>query len=94
VLIIKAVSAIFKTLVLLGLLTSISQANAALPPMVVKALKDAKVPQDGVSVLVQEVGARRALLAVNPSASRNPGSVIKLVTTYAALELLGPAYRW
>ena len=24
----------------------------------------------------------------------NPGSVMKLVTTYAALELLGPAYRW
>lgn len=24
----------------------------------------------------------------------NPASVMKLVTTYAALELLGPAYRW
>ena len=25
---------------------------------------------------------------------RYPASVMKLVTTYSALELLGPAYRW
>ena len=85
---------VFKTLLLLWVLASVSQAHAALPSMVARGLHDAKVPQDSVSVLVQEVGARRALLAVNASASRNPGSVIKLVTTYAALELLGPAYRW
>ena len=59
-----------------------------------KGLRDAKVPQASVSILVQEVGARRPSLALNPDASRNPASVMKLVTTYAALELLGPAYRW
>ena len=43
---------------------------------------------------MQEVGAHRDALSVNASAPMNPASVMKLVTTYAALELLGPAYRW
>jgi len=34
------------------------------------------------------------VLALNPGATRNPASVMKLFTTYAALELLGPAFRW
>jgi serine-type D-Ala-D-Ala carboxypeptidase/endopeptidase (penicillin-binding protein 4) len=62
--------------------------------MVAKGLRDAKVSEGSVSILVQEVGAQRASLSHNASTSRNPGSVIKVVTTYAALELLGPAYRW
>jgi D-alanyl-D-alanine carboxypeptidase/D-alanyl-D-alanine-endopeptidase (penicillin-binding protein 4) len=62
--------------------------------MVAKALRDARVPQASVSILVQEVGARRPELALNATQPRNPASVMKVVTTYAALELLGPAYRW
>ncbi|HEV3008801.1 MAG TPA: D-alanyl-D-alanine carboxypeptidase/D-alanyl-D-alanine-endopeptidase [Burkholderiales bacterium] len=84
---------LFKTFLLLFALTS-GRAVAAPPDMVAKGLRDARVPQGAVSILVQEVGARRPSLALNADASRNPGSVMKLVTTYAALELLGPAYRW
>src|SRR5207245_1940327 len=43
---------------------------------------------------VQEVGAPRPTIALHPDTPVNPASVMKLVTTYAALELLGPAYRW
>ncbi len=85
---------LFKTFLVMLALTALGPAHAVLPAMVAKGLRDAKVPEGSVSVLVQEVGARRAALAVNADATRNPGSVIKLVTTYAALELLGPAYRW
>ena len=67
---------------------------AGLPEPLMKALRDAKVPQSSVSIVVQEVGARRPALALNAETARNPASVMKLVTTYAALELLGPAYRW
>src|SRR5262249_10597122 len=42
----------------------------------------------------QELGSPRPSLAFNAHEPRNPASVMKLVTTYAALELLGPAYRW
>src|SRR5688572_20828894 len=93
VLIIAAMPRLFKTFLIPLALTSLS-AGAALPERVANGLRDAKVPQASVSIVVQEVGARRASLVLNPGASRNPASVMKLVTTYAALELLGPAFRW
>jgi D-alanyl-D-alanine carboxypeptidase/D-alanyl-D-alanine-endopeptidase (penicillin-binding protein 4) len=61
---------------------------------VLQALKAAGVPPASVAAVVQEAGASRPSLSVNPNASLNPASVMKLITTYAALELLGPAYRW
>ena len=70
------------------------QAQVSFPPAVVLALASARIPAGGVSAFVQEVGVTRASLSVNPAAPMNPASVMKLVTTYAALELLGPAYRW
>ena len=39
-------------------------------------------------------GKSTALLSHRANASVNPASVMKLVTTYAGLELLGPAYTW
>ena len=83
----------FKVFLTLVVLTS-SHADAALPQPVLQALRDAKVPASAVSVAVQEAGSRRLGLAHNADAPRNPASVMKLVTTYAALDLLGPAYRW
>lgn len=31
---------------------------------------------------------------INADALMSPGSIVKLITTYAGLELLGPSYRW
>jgi hypothetical protein len=44
--------------------------------------------------VVQELGVHHETLRMNAAAPMNPASVMKLVTTYAALEQLGPAYRW
>ena len=71
-----------------------AQAQTSFPPAVAQALAAARIPASAAAAVVQEVGAARSTLSVNPSASMNPASVMKLVTTYAALELLGPAYRW
>ena len=65
-----------------------------LPPPVLAALKAAQIPAGSVAVVVQPVDARTPLVAHNGQKPMNPASVMKLVTTYAALDLLGPAYTW
>lgn len=69
-------------------------AFAELPPAVSDALKVAGIPQDNVAVYVQQVDATHPLISLNGQKSMNPASVMKLVTTYTALEMLTPAYRW
>ena len=73
---------------------ALAHAQGQLPPEVAKALAAARIPQSAVAIVVQEVGASRPALSLNENAPMNPASVMKLVTTYAALEQLGPAYRW
>jgi D-alanyl-D-alanine carboxypeptidase/D-alanyl-D-alanine-endopeptidase (penicillin-binding protein 4) len=70
-------------------------AQQALPPEVDAALVRAKVPRDAVTMLVADAdGARSPRLAWRTQAQVNPASIMKLVTTYAALDLLGPAFTW
>jgi len=65
-----------------------------LPASVSSALRAAGVPAASAAAVVQEVGAPRPLLAFNAGNPMNPASTIKLVTTLAGLELLGPTFRW
>ena len=85
-----------RALVLLLLLSC--QAVAALAqswPTAVRAELDAsEIPVEAVGLYVQEIGAPTPLLAWNADAPMNPASAMKLLTTVAALDLLGPAYTW
>jgi D-alanyl-D-alanine carboxypeptidase/D-alanyl-D-alanine-endopeptidase (penicillin-binding protein 4) len=65
-----------------------------LPPEVEAALRRAKLPAGALSVVVQEVGAGPERLSWNAQQLANPASLFKLLTTYAALDLLGPAWTW
>ena len=66
-----------------------------LPPEVVQALARAKVPLDALSVMVVDAeGKAPARLSHRAQVPVNPASVMKLVTTYAALDVLGPSYTW
>jgi D-alanyl-D-alanine carboxypeptidase/D-alanyl-D-alanine-endopeptidase (penicillin-binding protein 4) len=69
-------------------------AHAQLPEPVARALAQAGVPESAAAFYVHETGADRPLLAVGAERPLNPASTIKLLTTYAGLELLGPAYVW
>lgn len=72
-------------------------ALAPLPPEVEAALSRARLPREALSVLVVDAqgGPRQApRLSHRAQVPMNPASVMKLVTTYAALDQLGPAYAW
>jgi D-alanyl-D-alanine carboxypeptidase/D-alanyl-D-alanine-endopeptidase (penicillin-binding protein 4) len=79
---------------LLAALLFATAASAQLPEPVARALAKAAIPESAAAFYVQEIGAERPALAANAERAMNPASTIKLLTTYAALELLGPAYRW
>jgi D-alanyl-D-alanine carboxypeptidase/D-alanyl-D-alanine-endopeptidase (penicillin-binding protein 4) len=71
-----------------------SAAAQELPAAVVDALIRAGIPRDAVGIYVHELGSGKTPLALNATVPFNPASVMKLVTTDAALELLGPAFTW
>ena len=73
---------------------AIAQPLTTLPPPVAAALAQAKVPASAIGVYVKPVGAAEPLIAIGADKPLNPASSMKIVTTYAGLELLGPAYQW
>ena len=71
-----------------------AQDEARLPGDVQRVLAERRVPESSLSVYVREVGAAAPMVSHNAAVPRNPASTMKVLTTYAALELLGPAYTW
>jgi D-alanyl-D-alanine carboxypeptidase/D-alanyl-D-alanine-endopeptidase (penicillin-binding protein 4) len=69
-------------------------AHAELPAEVQRVLTGLSISPNDVSILVQEQGAAEPVLAHLADVPRNPASVMKTVTTWSALEVLGPAYTW
>ena len=84
-------------------------AQTALPADFAQSLARAGVPRDAVSVLVTALPADAVETRPGPAqpraqpaprlthradAAMHPASVMKLVTTYAGLDLLGPDFTW
>jgi serine-type D-Ala-D-Ala carboxypeptidase/endopeptidase (penicillin-binding protein 4) len=66
-----------------------------LPVPVRSALQKAGLPAGSMSALVVAAdGPAIERLRHRSEAAVNPASVMKLVTTYAAIDLLGPDYTW
>lgn len=68
--------------------------NQTLPPRVAQALKANKIESSALSVVMLPLNSNASPTFVNADVSVNPASTMKLVTTYAALELLGPNHQW
>jgi len=81
-------------IVLLAVALAASPAAAELPEPLARVLRTHRLPDSALSVLVQAVDERQPLLAHNIDTPRNPASTIKLVTTFVALDTLGPTHRW
>lgn len=78
---------------LLLLLSNIAWADP-LPAPVITALQQARIPLEHTGVVVWDTKQPQAWFSLNAQRSFNPASTMKLVTSYAALSILGPAYTW
>jgi len=79
---------------LLICVSSLASAASGLPDSLERVLKNRGLGTQGLSIYVREVGASTPLIAFAADEPRHPASVIKVLTTLAALEELGPAYQW
>lgn len=75
-------------------LTTHAAPSISLPANVEKALRANKIPSHSLSVVTLPLDGQPGGLQFNADISVNPASTMKLVTTFAALELLGPTHQW
>jgi D-alanyl-D-alanine carboxypeptidase/D-alanyl-D-alanine-endopeptidase (penicillin-binding protein 4) len=72
-------------------------AAQSLPPSVSQALRQVGIPPAAMAVEVMSLatdGLPAPLLSRQAHTPVNPASLMKLVTTYAGLDLLGPQFTW
>src|SRR5690606_41313441 len=70
----------------------LAQESHALPVRVAQALRQHKLDGQALSLVAIRLNGPGQVTAYNAEVPGNPGSTIKLLTTYAALGLLGPSY--
>jgi D-alanyl-D-alanine carboxypeptidase/D-alanyl-D-alanine-endopeptidase (penicillin-binding protein 4) len=80
--------------VLLATVLAALPAQAEIPAPVQAALDKAGVPAASVALVAEPLEGPGPRFAHNADAAMNPASVMKLVTAYAALDLLGPAFTF
>lgn len=93
---VQSVGRSLRLLGLAALLLPLPQLAAAtsLPPRVEQALQAHKLSSAALSLALIPLDGPGTASHLNADLPVNPASTMKLVTTYAALELLGPTYQW
>ncbi|MDD3353163.1 D-alanyl-D-alanine carboxypeptidase/D-alanyl-D-alanine-endopeptidase [Zoogloea sp.] len=74
--------------------TPAARATDTWPHSVETSLRDNRIPDSAVSLLVLPVDGAKPLIAHRADEAMTPASVMKVVTAWAALENLGPAHVW
>ncbi|MGA2775965.1 MAG: D-alanyl-D-alanine carboxypeptidase/D-alanyl-D-alanine-endopeptidase [Steroidobacteraceae bacterium] len=67
---------------------------ASAPAEITATIAQQQLPPSAVSFLVVEQETGRPVISQNPLIVRSPASTLKAVTTFASLDVLGPAYTW
>lgn len=88
--------AILPTVLAAILLSPITHARDVqqLPPSITRAMSRAGVPASHISIYVRDAGTDEAVIDLNGDRPRSPASTIKVLTTFVAMDSLGPAYTW
>jgi D-alanyl-D-alanine carboxypeptidase/D-alanyl-D-alanine-endopeptidase (penicillin-binding protein 4) len=66
----------------------------AVPADITQLIASQRLPPSAVSFVVLDAESGRMVMSHNPDTPRSPASTIKTVTTFAALDMLGPAFVW
>jgi D-alanyl-D-alanine carboxypeptidase/D-alanyl-D-alanine-endopeptidase (penicillin-binding protein 4) len=77
--------------------TLFSPAAPAAPDLsakIAQTLEVERLPSSAESFVVLDPESGRVLASQSPNTPRSPASTIKTVTTFAALDMLGPAFVW
>ncbi len=69
-------------------------ALAGAPAPVAQTIAAQHLPPNSVSFVIIDPDSGRLVAGQNIDTPRSPASTIKVVTTFASLDLLGPAYVW
>ena len=57
-------------------------------------IKKHEIPESKLSIILEDNKSGKRLIDINSNRSRSPGSVTKLFTAFAAIDLLGSQYQW
>jgi len=68
--------------------------DMSLPPVIAQSMRDHGLPDGSLSVFAQDISNDDTLLSLNGNQLRSPASTIKALTTYVALDVLGPTFTW
>ena len=68
--------------------------TGVVPAPVAHTLAVGRIAPRMASFAVLDVDSGRVIASLNAETPRSPASTMKLVTTFASLDLLGPAYTW
>jgi serine-type D-Ala-D-Ala carboxypeptidase/endopeptidase (penicillin-binding protein 4) len=68
--------------------------SAGTPQPIAQTIAAERLSSSAVSFAVVDVESGRIVASQNGDTPRSPASTIKLITTFAALDVLGPAYIW
>ncbi len=69
-------------------------ATHAVPASITQLMAAEHLPSSAVSFVIVDPDSGRTVMSLNPETPRSPASTIKTLTTFAALDMLGPAYTW
>lgn len=84
---------IFGCAVLSGAAVSADLSNAV-PAAITQTMAAQRLPSGALSFIIVDADTGRVVRSHNPDTPRSPASTIKTVTTFAALDMLGPAFVW
>jgi len=77
-----------------ALVFAVDTPSTQLPVAVKHVLDKRGLPESSLGVFVQDVTNHQPILLFNGATAFNPGSTMKLITTFVAMDVLSPVYRW